>query len=87
MNISVTMHIDGISPNQNIDNLSNEELKNIVLMAKLGGIVIDIKSITQIHNELWDDRKGGPRCDLAWDQEFCEALEWHAEMNDEDDDE
>ena len=83
MQISVTMHIDGISTNQNLENLSNEELKNIVLMSQLGGIIIDIKSITQIHNELWDDRKGGPRCDLAWDQEFCEALEWHAEMNDE----
>ena len=82
MEISVTMHIDGLSANDKLSTLTNDELKNIVLMAQLGGLIIDIKSITEIHNQLWDDRKGGPSCDLAWDEEFCDALEWHAQMSD-----
>ena len=87
MEICVTMHVDGITANNQLDQLSNSELKNVVLMAQLGGIVIDIQSLTQIGNALWDDRKGGPRCELAWDQEFTDALQWHSEMCDNDDDE
>jgi len=82
MNISVTMNIHGVNRNERLERLSNEELKNLVLTCRLAGIVIDTKSIMQIHNALWDDRKGGPRCDLAWDEDFTEALEWHAQMSD-----
>ena len=85
MKVSVLMHIGGVSTNHQLDNLSNEELKNVVLMCQLGGIVIDIESVTHIMNELWDDRKGGPRCELAYDQEFCEALQWHSQSDEVDD--
>jgi thiamine biosynthesis protein ThiC len=82
MNISVTMNIHGFNRNERLETLSNEELKNLVLTCRLAGIVIDTKSIMQIHNALWDDRKGGPRCDLAWDEEFTETMDWHEQMSD-----
>ena len=82
MEISVTMNIHGVNRNDRLARLSNEELKTLVLTCRLAGIAIDTKSIMQIHNELWDDRKGGPRCDLAWDEEFFEAMDWHEQMSD-----
>jgi hypothetical protein len=76
------MNVHGVNRNNRLDQLSNKELKNIILTCQLAGIVIDTKSIMQIHNALWDDRKGGLRCDLAWDEEFAEGLDWHEQMSD-----
>jgi hypothetical protein len=83
MEICVTMHVDYVgSIKDKIRALSADELKNLVLTCQQSGIVIDMKSIILIGNELWADRKGGKYCDLAWDEEFRDSLDWHTGSSD-----